>query len=484
MARAFVPAAAFFAALIAYVLTGPRHITWAHGGFDGGDLLAAAAVSGVPHPPGYPFYTMLLGGALRVLPFADAAFRGHFLSMMLAAGAAALTADMGRRLTRSAAAGIVGALAMAFWLPVWTQALITEVYALELFLLALAWWALYRWRAERLNPGWLGLLLGLGLTHRPTALASIAGIGLVLLARRERLTRRSWIALAAGFAVGLLPLLYLPLAASAKPPILWGEPSMPAGFWDLITAKMYGGHVLGLPVSAWGERALAWSGQLILSGAALITLAVYGRAHPKGAIFWGMALDGAARLIFAFTYDRRDAAVNMAAPAFFLGVWVCAAAAWLIQRRAFGAWTAAVMLVIPAALLVGNWARVDVRTDSEARDFGRSALESVDPDALILTTQDARTFTLHYFVHAIGLRQDVTVADVRLLMWPWYAERMALAGANPNIRSVDNMVLSVAAVQDRPVYTDAQPAALPPCLRAESAGVLWKLVDSCKEGVE
>jgi hypothetical protein len=197
-----------------------------------------------------------------------------------------------------------------------------------------------------------------------------------------------------------------------------------------------------------------------------------------------MALDGAARLIFAFTYDRRDAAVNMAAPAFFLGVWVCAAAAWLIQRRAFGAWTAAVMLVIPAALLVGNWARVDVRTDSEARDFGRSALESVDPDALILTTRDARTFTLHYFVHAIGLRQDVTVADVRLLMWPWYAERMALAGANPNIRSVDNMVLSVAAVQDRPVYTDAQPAALPPCLRAESAGVLWKLVDSCKEGVE
>ena len=35
-------------------------LTWAHQGADGGELLAAAAANGVPHPPGYPLYIMLL----------------------------------------------------------------------------------------------------------------------------------------------------------------------------------------------------------------------------------------------------------------------------------------------------------------------------------------------------------------------------------------------------------------------------------------
>ena len=39
-----------------YLSTLARTLTWAHGGQDGGDLIAAVFISGVPHPPGYPTY--------------------------------------------------------------------------------------------------------------------------------------------------------------------------------------------------------------------------------------------------------------------------------------------------------------------------------------------------------------------------------------------------------------------------------------------
>lgn len=35
-------------------------LTWAHQGADGGELVTAAVVNGVPHPPGYPLYMLLL----------------------------------------------------------------------------------------------------------------------------------------------------------------------------------------------------------------------------------------------------------------------------------------------------------------------------------------------------------------------------------------------------------------------------------------
>ena len=70
-----------------YFATSAPGLTWAHRGLDGGDLLAAAATLGVPHPAGYPSYTMLLSLFLA-LPWNEPARAGNLMSV--AAGSAAV----------------------------------------------------------------------------------------------------------------------------------------------------------------------------------------------------------------------------------------------------------------------------------------------------------------------------------------------------------------------------------------------------------
>ena len=59
-------------------------------GSDGGDLIAAASTLGVPHPTGYPTYTLLARLAL-LFPIRALAYRTNVLSAVFAAGAVAAT---------------------------------------------------------------------------------------------------------------------------------------------------------------------------------------------------------------------------------------------------------------------------------------------------------------------------------------------------------------------------------------------------------
>ena len=80
---------------IFYVETAAPGLTWANQGADGGDLLTAAVTNGVPHPPGYPLYTLLLQFWLWLLgflqPASDLAWRGNLLSALCAALSVGIT---------------------------------------------------------------------------------------------------------------------------------------------------------------------------------------------------------------------------------------------------------------------------------------------------------------------------------------------------------------------------------------------------------
>src|SRR4051794_18868150 len=76
-----------------YWMSAAPALTWAHDGADGGDLMAAAVVNGVPHPAGYPLYTLLLRGWLwmghLINPQLENSYWGNRLSAICMAGAVA-----------------------------------------------------------------------------------------------------------------------------------------------------------------------------------------------------------------------------------------------------------------------------------------------------------------------------------------------------------------------------------------------------------
>ena len=127
------------AAFSAYLTSLAPTITWAHGSGDSGELVTAAYYLGVAHPTGYPAY-VLLGWLFTFLPFGSVAFRVNLLSATSAAVAIAffvvlIAQAQAQKLPLARAVGAgVGALLLAFSPMFWSQAVVTEVYALNALL--------------------------------------------------------------------------------------------------------------------------------------------------------------------------------------------------------------------------------------------------------------------------------------------------------------------------------------------------------------
>src|SRR5437868_4772167 len=97
-------------------------------GEDSGEFITAAYHFGVPHPPGYPLWTILCGIWLKVFDFGVIAWRANIFSgvcMAIGVGVmASVLRRMGFRPVIAGAAAIAAGLADA----VWSQSTITEVY--------------------------------------------------------------------------------------------------------------------------------------------------------------------------------------------------------------------------------------------------------------------------------------------------------------------------------------------------------------------
>jgi hypothetical protein len=97
---------------------------------------------------------------------------------------------------------------------------------------------------------------------------------------------------------------------------------------------------------------------------------------------------------------------------------------------------------------------VDVHDDWEALTYAEEVLQSLDPQAVLLTQTDEQTFSLWYARDVLGLRPDVLVLDVRLLLWSWYGNN--LRRLSPELPWPDSPPITVeqavALTHPRPVY--------------------------------
>jgi 4-amino-4-deoxy-L-arabinose transferase-like glycosyltransferase len=140
---------------------------------DIGDSLEWVVIArdlGVGHGPGYPLY-VLLGKAFQALPVGDLAWRMNLLSATVGVVAVLLTYMFALRLTGTRLAALSGALLLAVSAAFWSLAVITELYTLQVALVAAVLLCLERYtaRARAADAGrWLALtafLLGLALVQ-------------------------------------------------------------------------------------------------------------------------------------------------------------------------------------------------------------------------------------------------------------------------------------------------------------------------------
>ncbi len=206
-------AATLFSLLVYFFTLGPS-VTLE----DSGELAVAGDHLGVPHPPGYPIWTICAWLFARVFSFVT--FRGQptpawsiaLMSAVFGALAAGLTAML---ITRSVSdmlrdahdgdtdfkqsendwlcwvGGVAGALIFAFSPVMWSQATIVEVYTLNAFFLMWLFLLTYRWmRKPSDRILWLtAFVFGLGLTNYQVLLLAALPLVIVIFLRNITLFR-------------------------------------------------------------------------------------------------------------------------------------------------------------------------------------------------------------------------------------------------------------------------------------------------------
>ena len=173
---------------------------------DSGELATAADHLGVPHPPGYPFWTLC--GWIFCRLFSWVTYMGHptpawsvsCCSAFFGAFAAGFTAmlicrsgrdfvagDCGRDNAGASPAvcfggGVAGALAFAFSPVEWSQSTIVEVYSLNAFFLMWVFLLSYRWlRKPSDKILWLtAFVFGLGLTNYQVLLFAVVPLVIII----------------------------------------------------------------------------------------------------------------------------------------------------------------------------------------------------------------------------------------------------------------------------------------------------------------
>lgn len=389
---------------------------------DSGELVAAVALLGIPHPSGYPLY-VLLGKAWTILvPAGSIALRMSLFSAAAAAAACALLYVLCRRMSLGVAASLFAAAILAFGRSFWSEANIQRTYALNALCLMLAALLLNRWLASR-APAHLAAVFfvcGLGAcNHLFMAVAAICAGMVVMIAAAFRPVRI--VLPLAAFAAGMLPYLYLPLRSRFDPPLDWGNPETLAGLAAVMVRRGFWGRawVEGpadlLAVAAdylWSLGAeTAWAGAAL---AVLGCVTLLRRRTADGAV-WGMLafalLTMAANVVILAAHGSREDLFlwhRYYIPSYAMVALLAGAGCHEVLRRLPAA-ARPVMAIVPLFLLAAGWSATDRSRYRIADHYSRSLLEALPPGSHLLASDDNILFPLIYLHHVEGVRPDVNL---------------------------------------------------------------------------
>jgi hypothetical protein len=410
----------------------------AYSGGDGHELTVAAATLGLAHPTGYPLYTWLAWLFIHLLPVGEIAHRLNLMSAVLGASAMGLLYLVGRRLGLERLSAAAGALFCGVSTTLWSQAVVTEVYVPNVFMVlatlsvALAWGARVASpgapsTSDRLVPAF-ALIYGLSLgTHLSNLGFAPAYALFVLLTDWRIVTRVRTVVLAVGaFLLGAAQFAWLPLRASVNDLFPNAAPDNLERFYR-YTLGAFSNLRFQFPLSALPGRLGVYAGLLAdnfgVVGMGLGLVGLWACWWRDLRVFWLLALMWGVHVAF-FTQllvpdpDPFFVASNVLF-AIFIGFGVQVLSTTV--RRLLGvvggrmaALLTAVALAVPLSMLArSGLAANDRRTDTLLADFYRAAFASMPQGSVLVTRRGAFGADVFYWHHLYHVRPDLIVASER-----------------------------------------------------------------------
>ncbi|MEM9730107.1 MAG: DUF2723 domain-containing protein [Myxococcota bacterium] len=446
--------------MLVYLWTASGYAHW----LDSGEFVAAAAGFGISHPPGHPLASIVLGVA-HLLPFGALSFRVAVLCALLGASATAAlffaiedtlraTEAVGSRLLTPLSLGatwwVAGSQA---W---WFQTVRPEVYALEAFLLCLAYQRLIRLSVNQAEPDvrplyQAALAFGLALAnHHYIAIVALLPTPWLLVGVVRKTGWRPF-AWASGFgAAGLLTYAFLPIRSLAEPTLNLGAPSSPARFFWTVSARAFQKSLGPERVAPFRDHLAdvlgAMGEDLHLS---ILLVALLGgyfmlrvRQARKYGLFWltVFAVFTVGRALLGFVSDNPDAlAYFMLAYggvavllAFAVGVLLSALAEAIPSRPRVAPAIAAILAVLCVGQFVRSWPAASLQSFADTDAFDDSLRRALPNGAVVLAHNPNTIFRFWGGEAEERNRPDVTLVPLPILSYPKLVE--AMVDRDPELR--------------------------------------------------
>jgi hypothetical protein len=453
---------------IIYLLTLSRTIN----SFDSAELITGAYTLGIVHSPGYPLY-LIIANVISRIPFATVPLKVNAFSALAASSAVVLIFYAGMKLSNSLWSSALAASFVAFSRLVWSQAVLAEVYSLNLLLIACVSLAALVWNE---NPRTKTLLLllfffGLSLTHHPSALLLGPGILLLIIVkwRRNQLSWRPAFLALALFALPLMLYLYIPIRFQANPSLNYvGDyfnrnlTTIDGVLW-MISGRMFAQEIFGRGLAEGLSQLMQLNINLWLNlfgGGAILTIIGFWtiRKHKGLSAFFIVSLS--AILVFFAFYNVSDNAQMIAptlvliAPLLAIGLHRFSHLMLTPSRQSrlnLPVIQTIITLSTITILVATNWNYANRRDDAHAYSFAQQVMANVEENALILAQWTSAT-PLEYLQIVEGQRPDVEILD-RGLLALGVRDRIAQLEF-PLTPDYETIILSRIdeALQSRPVY--------------------------------
>lgn len=446
---------------VIYLFSLAPDLTWAHAGSDGGDLITATATGGVAHPTGYPTF-LLVARFFQFLPFGTIAYRTNLMSAVFTTLTALLIYDIVVSSPNSPAknnrlAGLIAGFAYGVSPLAWSQAVITEVYPLHIFFVALILWLLvgrFAYSSNKLlHDIAIGLSMSLALGNHLTSAALLPVVLLAGIAprlssepdakkgpKRKKDAQSSidwastnWASLGrrlGAILVGLVMVYaFILWRASTKAPVNWAHADNLINLWSLISGALYQRLAFTLPIDEVLLRVISVA-QLLLTQFGILGLLV-GLYH-----FWGnfslsrlslsMIWVAVANTIFSLGYASLDSYIYLLPLFCVLAIWIGFGLGSISQRLAqqknwLRLGVSGVLLGTFLGMALINYPKLDLSTDHRAEKFVKSVFATLPPQAIVVTN-DRALFSLWYYQFVLKERQDIAILARGLLRNAWYID--------------------------------------------------------------
>lgn len=344
------------------------------------------------------------------------------------------------------APAVIAGLLFAFSKTLWAYATIAEVYTLNTLLIVIISWLMLGWRreamdvrADQLEASYWKLYiaaftfgLALGVHHVTVGLMLPALAVLVLSTVGARFFRSKRLLYAALFSfAGLSIYIYLPLAASHSPLMNWGDPRTLERFWWHITGKQYQVYfdfsllrIAEFLRLASREFGVAWMPlALALAVAGFVSL------FRRNAVMLAFLLliiffDIAYCLGYEIAEDKDayylPAFIALTIAAGFGAQSLITSVQAKIQNPLAPSYAAMLLLMVPLVALFGNFGPNNRSHFLIAHDYVDNILRSLEPHAMLLTT-DWQVYAPSLYVREIeNKRSDAVVININQLRRSWY----------------------------------------------------------------